>query len=58
MIDIEEIKRFEKANKEFDTLIKNGLLKKRGYTLATIEDHFKVINVNNNKIITLKNKYK
>lgn len=33
MIDIEEIKRFEKANKEFDTLIKNGLLKKEDIPL-------------------------
>lgn len=45
-MDAETISGFEKATEEFDRMVESGILKRRGYTLATINDVSSVFSYN------------
>lgn len=45
--DTERLGEYEKANKEFKKMVKNGLILKKGYNLKTVEDsHLATISFN------------
>ncbi len=49
--ETQETKDFEKAIEEFERMVESGLVKKRGYTLMTIDDahlHRATFNTKNN----------
>ena len=45
----EDITRFEQADETFNNLVDAGLLKKRGYTLSTIDHEKEVLSYNKRK---------